>query len=34
MMLLIQNMYYRTLFDENVFTDDEYRQFIKNKILA
>lgn len=32
-MLLIQNMYYRTLLDEKGFTDDEYRQFIKDKIL-
>lgn len=32
-MLLLQNMYYRTLLDDKGFTDEEYRQFIREKIV-
>lgn len=30
-MLLVQNMYYRTLLGDEGFTDEEYRQFLKDK---
>lgn len=31
-MLLVQNMYYRTLLGDDGFTDEEYRQFLKDKL--
>lgn len=31
-MLLVQTMYYRTLLGDLGFTDDEYRQFVRDKI--
>lgn len=31
-MLLVQNMYYRTLLGDEGFTDEEYRQFLKDKL--
>jgi len=30
-MLVVQNMYYRTLLGDEGFTDEEYRQFLKDK---
>ena len=30
-MLLVQNMYYRTLLGDEGFTDEEYQQFLKDK---
>jgi AcrR family transcriptional regulator len=32
MMLALQNPYYRALFGENGFTEDEYRQFLRDKL--
>lgn len=32
MMLALQNPYYRALFGENGFTEDEYRQFLRDKM--
>ena len=32
-MLLVQNMYYRSLLGEDGFTDSEYRQFLKDKFV-
>lgn len=32
-MLLVQNMYYRTLLGDEGFTDEEYRQFLKDKFI-
>ena len=31
-MLLVQNMYYRTLLGDDGFTDEEYRQFLRDKL--
>lgn len=32
-MLLVQNMYYRSLLGQNGFSDEEYRQFVKDKFV-
>lgn len=33
-MLLVQTMYYRTLLGDKGFTDEEYRQFLRDKLSA
>lgn len=33
-MLLVQTMYYRTLLGDKGFTDDEYRQFLRDKLTG
>lgn len=32
-MLLVQTMYYRTVLGDNGFTDEEYRQFLRDKLV-
>jgi len=33
-MLLVQTMYYRTLLGDRGFTDEEYQQFLRDKMSS